>query len=264
MKPKSLEPGKKYPLVAYVYGMPGFPTIGDSWGGNRHLFHQFLVQQGYLVAQIDDRTSAVRGHKYAVLGDHNIGPLAVKDHEVAVEYLTSLPYVDSEQMAVWGWSGGGFTTTFHMTHSRLFPIGIAGAPVTDWHLYDSIYAERYMGLPEDDPEAYARTSSLEGVGSYSGRLLLIHGTHDDNVHPQNTTRLIDALIKNRRQFDLMMYPGKTHGIRGTDEVIHLWTMVYQYLERNLKGREAGSDATRSGAPSSGRSRPPGAPGESSR
>ena len=234
LKPKELEPGKKYPLVAYVYGMPGFATIHDAWGGNRYLFHQFLVKQGFVVAQIDDRTSALRGHKYAALGDHNIGPVAVKDHEVAVEYLTSLPYIDSEHTAVWGWSGGGFTTTFHMTHTKLFQFGIAGAPVTDWHLYDSIYTERYMGVPEDDPEAYKRTSSLEGVENYSGRLLLIHGSNDDNVHPQNTTKLIDALIKKRKQFDLMIYPNETHGIRGTDEVIHLWTMVYEYMERNLR------------------------------
>jgi len=234
LKPRELEAGKKYPLVAYVYGMPGFATIHDSWGGSRYLFHQFLVQQGFVVAQIDDRTSAIRGHKYAALGDHNIGPVAVKDHEVAVEYLTSLPYIDSEHTAVWGWSGGGFTTTFHMSHTRLFQFGIAGAPVTDWRLYDSIYTERYMGIPQDDPEAYERTSSLEGVENYSGRLLLIHGTHDDNVHPQNTMKLIDALIKKRKQFDLMFYPNETHGIRGTDEVIHLWTMVYEYLERNLR------------------------------
>jgi len=234
LRPVELEAGKEYPLVAYVYGMPGFATIHDAWGGNRYLFHQFLVQKGFVVAQIDDRTSAIRGHKYAALGDHNIGPVAVKDHEVAVEYLTSLPYIDSEHTAVWGWSGGGFTTTFHMTHTKLFQFGIAGAPVTDWHLYDSIYTERYMGVPQDDPEAYQRTSSLEGVEDYSGRLLLIHGTHDDNVHPQNTTKLIGALIKSRKQFDLMIYPNETHGIRGKDEVIHLWTMVYEYMERNLR------------------------------
>jgi dipeptidyl-peptidase-4 len=234
MKPHELEPGKKYPLVAYVYGMPGFGTIRDSWGGSRFLFHQFLVQQGYVVAQIDDRTAAVWGHQYATLGDHNIGPLAVEDHAVAVEYLTGLPYVDAENMAVWGWSGGGFTTTFHMTHTDLFKIGIAGAPVTDWHLYDSIYTERYMGVPAEDPEAYQRTSSVVDAANYRGRMLIIHGSQDDNVHPQNTFKLIDELIQNRKQFDLMLYPNKTHGIRGTNAVIHLWTMVFEYMERHLK------------------------------
>jgi len=234
MKPKTLEPGRKYPVIAYVYGMPGFGTIRDSWGSTRFLFHQFLVQQGYIVAHIDDRTSAVWGKKFAVLGDHNIGPVAVQDHEVAVEFLTGLPYVDSRNTGVWGWSGGGFTTTFHMTHTDLFKIGIAGAPVTDWRLYDSIYTERYMGTPDEDPEAYERTSSVVDADEAKGRLLIIHGSHDDNVHPQNTFKLIDGLIKNRTQFDLMFYPNKTHGIRGTDEVIHLWTMVFDYMERHLK------------------------------
>jgi len=121
-----------------------------------------------------------------------------------------------------------------MTHTKLFKVGIAGAPVTDWHLYDTIYTERYMGTPQEDPEAYERTSSVKAAENYSGRMLIIHGTQDDNVHPQNTIQLVNALIENRKQFDLMLYPGKTHGIRGTDENVHLWTMIYEYLERYLK------------------------------
>ncbi len=131
MKPATLENNKKYPVLVYIYGMPGSSRNSDSWGGSRHLFHQFLVQKGYIVAQLDDRTGAIWGHKYAVLGDHNIGPVAVKDHEVVVNYLKSLPFVDGERMGVWGWSGGGFTTTFHMTHTDLFKVGVAGARVTD-------------------------------------------------------------------------------------------------------------------------------------
>jgi dipeptidyl-peptidase-4 len=234
LKPGRLERNKKYPVLVHVYGMPGSPRIRDSWGRNRHLFHQFLVQKGYVIAVIDDRTSAIWGKKYAALGDHNVGPLAIRDHEVAVDYLKSLPYVDGDRLGIWGWSGGGFTTAFTMTHSKLFKVGVAGAPVTDWHLYDSIYTERYMGTPQEDPEAYERTSAVKAAKNFSGRMLLIHGTHDDNVHPQNTIQLVDALIKNRKQFDLMLYPNKTHGIRGTDETIHLWTMVYEYLERYLK------------------------------
>lgn len=234
MKPRELEIDRKYPLVVYAYGMPGFPRIRDSWGGTRFLFHQFLVQQGYVIALIDDRSSAVWGHQYATLADHDIGPLAARDHEVAVEYLRSLPYVDGEQTGFWGWSGGGFTAAFHMTHTKLFKVGIAGAPVTDWRLYDSIYTERYMGTPDADPEDYERTSAIAGASDYGGRLLLIHGTQDDNVHPQNTFQLIDALIGHGKQFDLMFYPNKTHSIGGRNEVIHLWTMVFEYLERHLK------------------------------
>ncbi len=176
LKPQKLEANKKYPVLVYVYGMPGASTIRDAWPGNRGLFHQFLLQNGYIVAQIDDRTSAIWGHKYAVLGDHNIGPLAIRDHEVAVDYLKTLPYVDGDRMGVWGWSGGGFTTTFHMTHSKLFKVGIAGAPVTDWHLYDSIYTERYMGTPQDDPEAYEETSSVKAAADY---------TRQDAHHPRH-------------------------------------------------------------------------------
>ena len=186
------------------------------------------------MAVVDDRTSAIWGHKYAVLGDHNVGPLSAKDHEVAVNYLKALPFVDGERMAVWGWSGGGFSTAYHMTHTKLFKVGIVGSPVTDWHLYDTIYTERYMGTPRGDPEAYERTSSVKAAANYSGRMLIIHGTQDDNVHPQNTIQLVNALIENRKQFDLMLYPGKTHAVRGKDQNIHLWTMVYEYLERYLK------------------------------
>ena len=234
-KPREIEQGRKCPVLVYTYGMAGFPTIRDSWAGNRGLFHQFLAQQGFVVVQIDDRSSAMPGHKYAVAAYRNLGPVAAKDHEVAVEYLRSLPFVDGNLMAIWGWSGGGFTVTYHMTHTKLFKVGIAGAPVTDWRLYDSIYTERFMGTPQENPEAYERTSSVRAAANYEGRLLLIHGTHDDNVHPQNTIQLTDALIKEKKQFDLMLYPGKTHSISGAAENVHLHTMIYQYLKHNLAG-----------------------------
>jgi dipeptidyl-peptidase-4 len=236
MKPSDLKRSDKRPMVVYVYGMAGFPTIRDSWsGGRRELFHQYLVQEGYFVAYVDDRSSSIPGHKYAVLADHDVGPVAAADHRVAVEHFRSLPQVDGERMAVWGWSGGGFTTAYHMARTDLFKVGVAGAPVTDWHLYDSIYTERYMGLPEEDPEAYERTSAVKGVGEKSGRLLLIHGTHDDNVHPQNTLQMANAMIEARRPFDLMLYPNKTHGIRGESHNYHLYSMMFEYFERHLGG-----------------------------
>ncbi len=233
MKPAKLKRGKKHPMLIYVYGMAGVPTIRDTRRGNRHLFHQFLVQQGYVVGYIDDRSSAIPGHKHAALADHDIGPVAAADAAVAVEYFSSLPYVDGDRLAVWGWSGGGFSTCFQMGHTDLYKVGIAGAPVTDWRLYDSIYTERYMGLPEEEAEAYDRTSAVLGAGDVKGRLLLIHGTHDDNVHPQNTLQMINGLIENRKQFDLMLYPNKTHGITGADHNVHLYSMIFEYLERHL-------------------------------
>ncbi len=234
MKPTRLKRGKKHPVLIYVYGMAGVPTIRDSRrGAKRFLFHQFLVQQGYVVAYVDDRSSSIPGHKYAIAADHDVGPLAAADAAVAVAHLRSLRYVDPDRLAIWGWSGGGFTTAFQLGHTDFYKVGIAGAPVIDWRLYDSIYTERYMGLPEDDPEAYERTSALAGAADLNGRLLLIHGTHDDNVHPQNTLKMMDALIKARKQFDVMMYPNKTHGITGGDHNVHLYTMIFEYLERHL-------------------------------
>lgn len=229
-----LEPGRKYPVLVYVYGMPGAPAIQDAWPGNRGLFHQFMVQQGFVVALIDDRSSAIPGHRYALSARCNIGPVAAKDHEIAVQYLKSLPYVDGNAVGIWGWSGGGFTVAYHMTHTNLFKAGVAAAPVTDWRLYDSVYTERYMGLPGEQSEAYERTSSVRAAADYAGRMLVIYGTQDDNVHPQNSIQLINSLIRNKKQFDLMVYPGKTHGINGAAESIHLYTMIKEFLERYLK------------------------------
>ncbi|MBN1571131.1 MAG: S9 family peptidase [Acidobacteria bacterium] len=235
-KPREMQPGRKYPLVVYVYGMPGVPTIQDAWAGNRLLYHQFLVQQGFLVAQIDDRSSSLPGHKYAVTAHRSVGPTAAQDHELAIQYLKTLPFVDGEAMAVWGWSGGGSLAAYHLTHTRLFKAGIAVAPVTDWRLYDSIYTERYMGMPEKESDAYDRASSVKAAADYHGHLLLVHGTQDDNVHPQNTIHLVQALIRNNKHFDLMLYPDKTHSIDGAEENVHLYSMMYEFLERNLRGK----------------------------
>jgi dipeptidyl-peptidase-4 len=232
-RPTDISPGEKLPVIVYVYGMPDYPTIKNAWPGTRGLFHQFLVQKRFLVVLIDDRTSAIPGHVHSVAAYHNLGTIAAKDHETAVRFLKTLPYVDSDKMAVWGWSGGGFMAAYHMTHTRLFQCGIAGAPVTDWRLYDSIYSERYMGLPEQDSDAYERASAVSAASNYNGRLLIIHGTQDDNVHLQNTYKLISALIENGKQFELMIYPGKTHGISGATENVQLYTMIYQFMLRNL-------------------------------
>ena len=233
-RPRNLAADKKYPVLVHVYGMPGAPTIQNAWAGSRGLFHQFLVQQGFVVALIDDRTSSIPGHKYAAAGYRQLGPVAAKDHEFAVQYLKSLPFVNESAIGIWGWSGGGFTTAYHMTHTDLFKAGVAGAPVTDWRLYDSVYTERYMGLPAEAPEAYDSTSTVTAAANIKGRLLLIYGTLDDNVHPQNTIQLVNALIQNRKQFDLMEYPNKTHGITGASESIHLYTLIYEFLKQNLK------------------------------
>ncbi|MBI2956437.1 MAG: DPP IV N-terminal domain-containing protein [Acidobacteria bacterium] len=232
---------KKYPVVMYVYGGPRAPTIRDAWGGNRYLFHQYLVQQGYVVLYVDDRASSVLGHKHEAALHRAYGPTALADHRVAVEWLKAQPWADAERIAIWGWSGGGFSTCFALTHSDLFKVGIAVAPVTDWRLYDSIYTERYMGLPssakateggpQEDP--YDGTSCVKVAANLKGRLLLVHGTMDDNVHPQNAEQFIHALIEAGQPFDLLLYPRKTHSIRGSKTQLHLFRYVEEYLKKHL-------------------------------
>lgn len=235
LKPRRLERGKKYPLVIYVYGGPHSPTIRDAWDTRgRYQFHQRLVQQGFIVAYVDDRASSRLGHKYEVAAAKNYGPTALTDQLIAVERFKQLPFVDPDRIGIWGWSGGGFATCFALTHSDVFRAGIAVAPVTDWRFYDSIYTERYMGLPDEEPEAYRRTSALEQADRLQGRLLLMHGTADDNVHPQNTMAMIDALIEAGKPYDLQLYPGQTHGISSAKDRLHAFRAMEQFWIRELR------------------------------
>lgn len=233
LAPRDIPSGSKLPVLVYVYGGPRSPVVKDSFRPATELFHQLLVQRGFVVAYVDDRTSARLGHEHEIAVSRNWGPHVVADHQAAVEHLRSLPFVDPERMAVWGWSGGGYTTCYHLTHSGLFKVGVAVAPVTDWRLYDSIYTERYMGRPQDEPEAYTDTSVLEAAADLRGRLLVMHGSGDDNVHPQNTTQLIQALIEAGKPVDLMIYPNKRHSIRGTEARVHLFSKILSYLEEHL-------------------------------
>lgn len=235
LKPKRLERGKKYPLLIYVYGGPHGPTIRDSWDTQgRYQFHQRLAQQNFVVAYVDDRASSRLGHQYEVALSRDYGPTALADQLTAVERLKQLPFVDPDRVGIWGWSGGGLASSFALTHSDVFRAGIAVAPVTDWRLYDSIYTERYMGLPSDEPEAYGRTSAIEAAANLHGRLMLIHGTADDNVHPENTFRMVDALVDADKPYELQLYPGQTHGISGEQDRLHLFRTMEEFWIRELR------------------------------
>ena len=241
LDPHEKPAGERLPLLLYVYGGPHRPTIRDAWGGVRYLFHQYLLDHGYVVVQVDDRASSVLSHGHEAALYRNYGMTALDDHLAAVEELRKIPSVDPNRVGIWGWSGGGFAAAMALTHSKAFRAGIAGAPVTDWRLYDSVYTERYMGLPAENEEAYDRNSAVKAAENLHGQLLLVHGTADDNVHFQNSVRMIDALIQAGKPYDLAIYPGKTHGIRGEKQELHLYRTMFEFLERHLKGADQVAD-----------------------
>lgn len=226
MRPPNFDASKKYPVVIYVYGGPGAPTTGDSFGYMRGLYHQMLAREGYIVFTLDGPASQVDNSANVRLLYHNFGPGSLLGQKIAVEYLRSLPYVDPARIGIWGWSFGGFETTYALTHTDLFRAGVAGAPVTDWHLYDTIYTERYMGRPQGDPNAYDTSSSALAAPHLHGSLLIVHGTSDDNVHMANTiTFLQDAITGDQTHVDFMAYPRQRHGFSQLAD----WRAVYERM-----------------------------------
>ena len=192
-----------------------------------------LAQKGYIVWICDNRTASGKGEKSVWPGYKNFMVLELQDIEDGVNYLKSLPYVDDNRIGIWGWSFGGMMTSYALTHSNSFKMGIAGGPVADWRLYDSIYTERYMLQPKNNPEGFKRTSVLTAANNLNGKLLLIHGGMDDNVHMQNTMQLVYEFQKAGKQFDLMLYPTQRHGITNPAQVKHWYTMMTDYVLRNL-------------------------------
>jgi dipeptidyl-peptidase-4 len=197
------------------------------------MWHHMLAQQGYIIWICDNRTASGKGEESVWPGYKNFMVLELQDIEDGVSYLKSLPYVDGDRIGIWGWSFGGMMTSYALTHSKAFKMGIAGGTVGDWRLYDSIYTERYMLQPKNNPEGFNRTSVIRAAGNLSGKLLLIHGGMDDNVHVQNTMQLVYELQKAGKQFDLMIYPTQRHGITNPAQVKHWYTMMTDYVTKNL-------------------------------
>ncbi len=223
----------RLPLIVYVYGGPAGQTVNNVWDPG-DLFSQVLAQKGYAVFTVDNRGTPGRDRKFQTAIRHQFGEVELKDQMTALEQLfAEVPQLDPARVAVWGWSNGGSMTLYTLTHSNIFKAGVAVAPVTDWRNYDSVYTERYMGLPKDNAKAYD-DSITKAAGDLHGSLLLVHGTSDDNVHFQNSVQMADALIKAGKQFRFMMYPDKTHGISGPTASIHLFHMIEDHLESQLK------------------------------
>ncbi|MCX6582133.1 MAG: S9 family peptidase [Candidatus Aminicenantes bacterium] len=239
MKPPTFDPNKKYPVVFYVYGEPWNQTVLDRWSSNNYyyLWHLLLTLRGYIVMSIDNRgTPAPRGREWRKSIYRQIGILASADQAAAVQaIIKERPYVDAGRIGTWGWSGGGsMALNAIFRYPDLYRTAIAVAPVTDQRYYDSIYQERYMGLPEDNKEGYKNGSVIHFAHRLKGNLLLVHGTGDDNVHFQNTEALIDALVEAGKQFSLMISPNRTHSIiEGKNTSRHLYELMTRFLEEKL-------------------------------
>jgi dipeptidyl-peptidase-4 len=237
IKPPGFDPGKKYPLLMFVYGEPAALTVVQRWRGDRHLWHRMLTQQGYIVASVDNRgTPAPKGRAWRKSVYGQIGIQAPADQAKAVQaLLKERPYLDPQRVGSWGWSGGGqMTLSALFRYPEIYRTGIAIAFVSDQRLYDTIYQERYMGLPDGNAEGYVQGSPITHAAGLEGNLLLIHGTADDNVHFQSAEQLVDKLIGFNKGFSFMMYPDRSHSINEKENTErHLYTLMTEFLHEHL-------------------------------
>jgi dipeptidyl-peptidase-4 len=248
MLPPDFDPSARYPLLVYVYGEPAAQTVVDRWGGANHLWHMMLAQNGYIVMSFDNRgTPAPRGRAWRKAIWRQIGVLAPKEQAAAVkEVIRTRSYIDPARVGVWGWSGGGsMTLDAILKYPDLYSTAIAIAPVPNQRYYDTIYQERYMGLPGDNVDGYIQGSAINFAHQLKGNLLLIHGTGDDNVHYQGTEALINELIRHNKPFTMMAYPNRSHAIsEGHNTSLHLRSLMTRYLKANLQPGPISSRAKR--------------------
>ena len=235
MKPADFDSTRRYPLFFLTYGEPAAQTALDRWSGD-YLWDLMLTQEGYVVATVDNRgTPAPRGRGFRKAIYRKDGVLNTADQAGAARTMRGWSWVDSTRVGVWGWSGGGsMTLNLMFRYPELYQTGMAVAPVADLRLYDTIYQERYMGLPQDNVEEYRVGSAITYADKLRGNLLVVHGSGDDNVHYQGTERLVNALVAANRPFTLMDYPNRSHCIcEGDGTTLHLFSLLTHYLEQNL-------------------------------
>ena len=234
MKPRDFNPTKNYPVFMYVYGGPGSQTVKNSWGYSNYMWFQMLTEMGYIVVSVDNRGTGGKGADFKKVTYKELGKYEIADQISAAEYLGSLPYIDKDRIGMFGWSFGGYMTSLAMTKGAdVFKMGIAVAPVTNWRFYDSVYTERYMQTPQENANGYDINSPINYVSKLKGAYLLVHGSADDNVHYQNTMRMIESLVQANKQFDLFIYPDKNHGIYGGNTRLHLYNKMTKFIGENL-------------------------------
>lgn len=234
VKPKDFDPSKKYPLLMFQYSGPGSQRVANTWMNTKDYWHQILASQGYIIACIDGRGTGFKGRDFKKVTYMNLVKYETEDQIAAAKKLSEYPFIDPERTGIWGWSyGGHMSTNCLLKGNDTFEMAIAVAPVTSWRFYDSIYTERFMRTPAENPEGYDENSPFNYPELLKGNYLLIHGSGDDNVHVQNSMRMIEALVQADKQFDWAIYPDKDHGIRGGNTSLHLYTKMTNFIKNNL-------------------------------
>ncbi|HEX4022650.1 MAG TPA: S9 family peptidase [Acidobacteriaceae bacterium] len=237
MQPRDFDPAKKYPVLVYVYGEPAAVTVTDKWGGDTTLFHRAIANDGYIILSFDNQgTPAPKGRAWRKIVFGSLGPLSSAQQSEAIrQFAREHSYIDTSRMAIWGWSGGGSNTLNLMfRYPGLFSTGMAVAPMADQRHYDTIYQERYMGLPKDNPKGYHDGSPINFAEGLQGKLLIVHGSGDDNCHFQVTELLVNRLIALGKSFDFMDYPNRTHALsEGPGTSFHLRSLLARYLEEHV-------------------------------
>ncbi len=234
IKPPDFDAKKKYPVLMYVYGGPGNQQVLDRWGGRNYMWYQYLAQQDIIIVCVDNRGTGGRGSNFKKCTYQELGKLETEDQIATNKFLASLDFIDKDKIGIWGWSYGGYMSSLCLLKGNdLFSFAIAVAPVTNWRFYDTIYTERYMRTPQENPDGYDLNSPINHVGKLKGNYLLIHGSADDNVHYQNTMEMISALVKQNKQFELFIYPDKNHSIYGGKTRLNLMTKITDFIIKNI-------------------------------
>jgi dipeptidyl-peptidase-4 len=234
MKPNDFDPNKEYPLFMTQYSGPGSQSVSNSWYGTNDFWYSMLANEGYIVVCVDGRGTGYKGADFKKVTQKELGKYEVEDQIAAAKKLGAMSHIDANRVGIWGWSYGGFMSSNCLLQGNdTFTMAIAVAPVTSWRFYDSIYTERYMTTPQENASGYDENSPINHVNKLKGKYLLIHGTADDNVHVQNTMRMVEALVQANKQFDWAIYPDKNHGIYGGNTRIHLYNKMTDFIKENL-------------------------------
>ncbi|MDG1226982.1 MAG: S9 family peptidase [Polaribacter sp.] len=235
LKPLDFDENKKYPLLMFQYSGPGSQQVSNTWNGANDYWHNMLAQKGIIVVCVDGRGTGFKGAQFKKITQKELGKFEVEDQISAAKKLAELSYIDNKNIGIWGWSYGGFmSTNCILKGNDIFTTAIAVAPVTSWRFYDSVYTERYMQTPQENASGYDENSPINHADKLKGKYLLVHGTGDDNVHVQNSFRMINSLIEANKQFDMFIVPDRTHGIyRGRNTRLNLFTKMTNFIEENL-------------------------------